>query len=185
MKNLRRLFTRPGWFTVISVYGAAAVASWDGPIAFTIGVLLTGLVEYIVHRWAFHGAERAFPRAYDAIHGAHHRLPDDPGRRIVPLTHSAPVALLAWSALPAGVFSGFAAGYLAYEIAHAVCHLRGRLPASLRPLRRHHARHHHVDPGAAFGVTSPLWDMVFGTMPRAPHPWAVAGSDDDPRPEAL
>jgi sterol desaturase/sphingolipid hydroxylase (fatty acid hydroxylase superfamily) len=163
------------------VYGAWAALAFDASPWLLAGVLVLSLAEYAVHRWAFHGAARFAPGLYDLIHGAHHRLPGDPGRRIVPLTHSIPVAVVMYAALGGGpVFSGALLAYLAYEGVHAAAHYRGRLPAPLRYLRRHHARHHHTDDGAAFGVSSPLWDYLLGTMPKAPHPWEVRGAADQP-----
>lgn len=181
IRRARHLFTRPAWWGVLAVYGGWAALTFSASPFVVVGVAGVGAVEYAVHRWAFHGAKRWAPRLYDAIHGAHHRLPDDPGRRIVPLTHSLPVAGVLYAALGASpAFSGALIGYLAYEVAHAATHARGPLPWPLRALRRHHARHHHVDECAAFGVSSPLWDYLLGTMPKAPHPWEVCGAEDQP-----
>jgi sterol desaturase/sphingolipid hydroxylase (fatty acid hydroxylase superfamily) len=171
---------------VVIVYGAGALLSISDPVwKVAAGAAAFSLVEYAVHRWGFHGARRWAPGLYDVIHGAHHRLPDDPGRRVVPLSHSLPIAVVLMLLTSPPVTCGLFLGYLAYEAAHAVAHRRGPLPWGLRQLRRHHARHHHVDDEAAFGVSSPLWDLVFRTMPRRPHPWAVVGDAQDPRPEAL
>jgi sterol desaturase/sphingolipid hydroxylase (fatty acid hydroxylase superfamily) len=162
----RHILTRPHAATVAAVYGGGAIALlpvpwWDA----AAGVVALTLVEYVVHRWVFHGAGRWAPARYDAIHGAHHRLPADPGRRLVPLTHSLPVAALAYALVPSGVLAGMLLGYLAYEVAHTISHLRGPLRWPLSAIRRHHARHHGPRDDRAFGVTSPLWDRVFGTMP--------------------
>lgn len=49
--------------------------------------------------------------------------------------------------------------------------LRGRVrrrawrPAPLRLSRRYHLRHHYDCMDRAFGVSTPLWDWVFGTLP--------------------
>nr|MDQ3100449.1 sterol desaturase family protein [Bacteroidota bacterium] len=34
---------------------------------------------------------------------------------------------------------------------------------------KHHNLHHYVGDTGAFGVSSPLWDHVFGTMPEDPR----------------
>jgi sterol desaturase/sphingolipid hydroxylase (fatty acid hydroxylase superfamily) len=34
-----------------------------------------------------------------------------------------------------------------------------------RYLKHHHLRHHFSQEGGRFGVSSPLWDLVFGTEP--------------------
>jgi sterol desaturase/sphingolipid hydroxylase (fatty acid hydroxylase superfamily) len=31
--------------------------------------------------------------------------------------------------------------------------------------KRYHMQHHYKTPDQRFGVSSPLWDMVFGTKP--------------------
>lgn len=163
----RHVLTRPPAALVGAVYVilAAAVArpSWG----IVLGFLGFPLVEYIVHRWGFHAASRWWPAAYDRIHGAHHRLPSDPGRRIVPLSHSLPVAGALWLALPGPVVAGLVLGYLIYEGAHGAAHHRGRLPRWLRGIRRHHMIHHLTD-DVAFGVSTRWFDRVFGTMPGEP-----------------
>ncbi|MEX2379667.1 MAG: sterol desaturase family protein, partial [Vicingaceae bacterium] len=35
----------------------------------------------------------------------------------------------------------------------------------LKQLWIHHSIHHYQEDDKAFGVSSPLWDYVFGTMP--------------------
>jgi sterol desaturase/sphingolipid hydroxylase (fatty acid hydroxylase superfamily) len=34
----------------------------------------------------------------------------------------------------------------------------------MRYLKKHHMTHHFANPKGYFGVTSPLWDIVFGTL---------------------
>lgn len=163
----RHVLTRPPAALVGAVYAILAAATARPSWGLLLGLLGFPLVEYIVHRWAFHGAARWWPAAYDRIHGAHHRLPSDPGRRIVPLSHSLPVALLVYAVLPGPVVAGLVLGYLVYEGAHSVAHRRGWLPGWLRGLRRHHMLHHLAD-DTAFGVTTRWWDHVLGTMPKKP-----------------
>jgi sterol desaturase/sphingolipid hydroxylase (fatty acid hydroxylase superfamily) len=33
-------------------------------------------------------------------------------------------------------------------------------------VRQHHMHHHFQTPDKRYGVSSPLWDYVFGTMPK-------------------
>ena len=63
-------------------------------------------------------------------------------------------------------FAGFAAGYVTYAYLHHCIH-RFRPPRPLKFLWRHHLQHHYKCPDRAYGVSSPFWDMVFGTMPPA------------------
>lgn len=201
--KLRRLVTRPNLAVVVLAYGAASAAAArastiDGLAlagAIAAGVAAFSFVEYAVHRWLLHAlAMRLGPRAYELAHGGHHRKPGDPSRRAVPLLYTVPVsAMLVGLARAAGgpgtglgIAAGLLAGYVVFELVHAAVHTP-RWGSRLKPLRRHHARHHHVDEGAAFGVSSPLWDWLLGTMPHQPHPWAVCPSpgDDTDHSEAI
>jgi len=62
-------------------------------------------------------------------------------------------------------FAGFVVGYLFYDGTHYYVH--HFVPATRwgKFLRRHHMTHHHADHDGGFGVSSPLWDLVFRTMP--------------------
>src|SRR3990172_5022542 len=74
----------------------------------------------------------------------------------------------AWIGAPqwiAPLFSGFIIGYLAYDLIHYATHHFPMRWGFLKFLKRYHMMHHYKTPDARFGVSSPLWDKVFGTMP--------------------
>jgi hypothetical protein len=114
--------------------------------------------------------------AYFITHGVHHEYPSDSSRLVLPPAVSVPAAaafylafrllLGAPDALPA--FAGFVVGYLIYDTVHYAVHHR-QLPTALgRYTKRRHYRHHFVDPDRDYGVSSPVWDVVFGTFtPRS------------------
>jgi sterol desaturase/sphingolipid hydroxylase (fatty acid hydroxylase superfamily) len=89
---------------------------------------------------------------------------------MMPLVVTLPVALVLYAlfALVLGrwappVFGGFLHGYLTYDLLHYFIH-RGRMPTRLgRYLRHYHLVHHFKTPDRHFGVSSPLWDVVFRT----------------------
>ena len=62
---------------------------------------------------------------------------------------------------------GIAAGYLFYEVLHRRIHVAAPFGRYGRWARVHHLAHHFGRADANHGVTSPLWDWVFGT--RAPR----------------
>lgn len=139
------------------------------------GVLVWSLTEYLLHRFVFHFVVDSplGRRIHFLLHGVHHDYPRDGDRLVMPLGASVPIGgvfyfLFRASAGPAslGLFGGFVLGYLAYDGLHWAIHrfpLRGPY---LRWIRRHHLVHHsHEDRG--FGVSSPLWDVVFRTMPAS------------------
>lgn len=161
------------------------VVAWFGTLAFLEtgwlevlaglvgGALIWTLMEYWIHRLAFHYHPRG-PRGkwlIYLIHGAHHDYPNDSTRLVTPLSVSIPITILFYwvfrlvlAPYHLAVFTGWAAAYLAYDEIHYVLHhwpLRSRLG---KWLKRHHLRHHFTDPTAGYGVSSPLWDCVFGTL---------------------
>ncbi|EDM75548.1 fatty acid hydroxylase [Plesiocystis pacifica SIR-1] len=146
-------------------------------VAATVGLTLAGifvwtLAEYWLHRIVFH-FER-MPKLHYFLHGIHHVYPNDKYRMVMPPGASAVPAvlfwLLAWAllgrdmALPA--FAGFAIGYLWYDMTHWWTHVgKARTPWG-KKLRKHHMLHHFKDHDLYFGVSTPLWDWVFGTLPK-------------------
>jgi sterol desaturase/sphingolipid hydroxylase (fatty acid hydroxylase superfamily) len=59
---------------------------------------------------------------------------------------------------------GFVGMYVAYEVVHRRLHTHRGVGAVGRYLRRHHFHHHFGNPRLNHGVTSPIWDVVFGTF---------------------
>ena len=65
----------------------------------------------------------------------------------------------------APLFAGFSLGYLIYDLTHYATHHFAMRSGYLKYLRRYHMMHHFKTPNARFGVSSPVWDKVFGTLP--------------------
>ncbi|HRG97179.1 MAG TPA: sterol desaturase family protein [Polyangiaceae bacterium] len=139
------------------------------------GVFFWTFAEYVLHRYVFHFVrESAFWRRFHfLIHGVHHDFPDDKDRLVMPLGASIPMGVgffslfsLTLGAAAAPFFVGFGLGYLAYDGTHFALH-HFKLTGSIgKALRKHHMLHHHLDHAGGFGVSSPLWDLVFRTMPQ-------------------
>jgi dihydroceramide fatty acyl 2-hydroxylase len=140
------------------------------------GLLLWTLSEYWLHRKVFHW-DPDHPighRLHFIIHGVHHDHPNDKMRLVMPPGASIPLAALFFGAfwlvfgLPTAypLFAGFLIGYLVYDYTHYYLH--HFVPRSDRGkrLREQHMRHHFQDHRYGFGVSSPIWDYVFRTMPR-------------------
>jgi sterol desaturase/sphingolipid hydroxylase (fatty acid hydroxylase superfamily) len=137
------------------------------------GVLLWTLLEYLLHRWLFHlppvgpgGKMRAF-----LMHGYHHEFPNDKMRLVAP-------PLMGWTlALSVGIvyallfgkhwaplFGGTALGYLGYDWIHYYTHHFHPRNRVGKWLRRYHLMHHFQDSTVRYGISSPLWDLVFRTF---------------------
>jgi len=137
------------------------------------GLLFWSLTEYWLHRVVLHlEPERGVgAKLHWMFHGAHHEHPNNPDLVVAPPVVSVPLGALfclafylvlgapAWLPFAAG----FMAGYVTYDVTHYRLH-QGRPRSRLsRRLREQHMRHHFQDGTRSFGVTTPLWDHVFGT----------------------
>lgn len=159
------------WAGFAGGYGALSVIA-----LFLAGIVIWTLTEYWLHRLVFHW-EPDHPlgsRLHFIMHGVHHEHPNDPLRLVMPPALSIPLAALFLGLFalifgtPAAypVFSGFIAGYLAYDYTHYYVHHRVPKTAAGKQLREHHMRHHFQDHRYGYGVSSPLWDIVFRTRPQ-------------------
>lgn len=174
------------WMPVVLLFLARGILnralfawSWSAlPLAFLGGVLIWTLAEYVLHRFVFHFRPRTpwQERVSFLFHGVHHAQPRSKTRLVMPPAVSIPLAALFYGFfyLVVGVllqslhwvaplFSGFIAGYLAYDMFHYAMHHVPMRRGVWRSLRRHHMYHHTQTPDLRFGVSSPLWDIVFGT----------------------
>jgi sterol desaturase/sphingolipid hydroxylase (fatty acid hydroxylase superfamily) len=138
------------------------------------GLLTWGLIEYAIHRWVLHRESRIDDARLhgNRVHLAHHLDPYALDRLNVQLSESLPVCaaycLLAWAVAgswQAAVFlyDGLMLGYFFYEYLDYQAHHGGHRGPFVRYFRRYHLLHHHCDAEARFGVTSPLFDLLFGT----------------------
>lgn len=142
-------------------------------LLFLSGVLFWSFFEYIMHRFVFHFASEN-PRMRNIIytmHGVHHEYPRDRERLFMPplpsivlatIVFSLQYLVMGWNAL--GFFPGFMFGYLLYGSMHYAIHAFTP-PSFLKALWRNHHLHHYKYPEKGFGVSSVLWDHVFGTVP--------------------
>jgi sterol desaturase/sphingolipid hydroxylase (fatty acid hydroxylase superfamily) len=159
------------WLGARDGYGAVALV-----LLFAAGLFLWTLTEYWLHRLVFHW-EPDHPlgaRLHFIIHGVHHDHPNDRLRLVMPPGASIPLAalflglfvLIFGSAAAFPIFAGFIAGYLAYDYTHY--HLHHHTPKTKlgKRLREQHMRHHFQDHRYGYGVSSPIWDVVFRTLPR-------------------
>ncbi len=60
---------------------------------------------------------------------------------------------------------GFLIGYASYLFVHYIVHAYQPPKNMFKILWVHHGIHHYMRQDAAFGVSSPLWDVIFRTMP--------------------
>jgi sterol desaturase/sphingolipid hydroxylase (fatty acid hydroxylase superfamily) len=148
------------------------MTSVAGPaVGATIGAVGWTFSEYAFHRWFHVARDGNFARR---THLAHHARQEYLVNSVSVLTWGAMLfvglavlPLLLWSAVPGAVALAFGvawvAAYFVYEWIHAADHLRPPRNAYGRWTRRSHFHHHYEAPLRNFGVTTPIWDLVFGT----------------------
>lgn len=125
------------------------------------------LLEYLVHRHVLHGPWHALRKH----HALHHRDPQWErmtawyAHPLTGLAVGAPLAAL-WS-IPVALLllAGFYAGYTWFRTVHRIVHFHGETvaPRFLGSRLSLHGLHHDY-PDRLFGVTTSMWDRVFGTF---------------------
>ena len=165
------------WTGPIIAWGLWQGFSRPGGAAFTAAVFLAGvlawtLLEYLLHRFIFHwqppGPEG---RVWSfMVHGYHHEFPNDKMRLVAP-----PLMLIFFAVIVGGiyflllkswwlqVFAGTCLGYVAYDWIHYYTHHFNPKRGIGSWLRRYHLKHHYKDGKMRYGISTPLWDFVFGT----------------------
>ncbi len=140
-------------------------------LAMSAGIVSWSFAEYLIHRFLGH-EPKTRPNPFATEHIRHHVE----GNYFAPtwkkgLTAVIATCALAWPAVSlAGATAGllyvlgFVGAYLGYELMHRREHTHPGAHAYARWARRHHFHHHFGDPTSNHGVTSPVWDWVFGTL---------------------
>jgi sterol desaturase/sphingolipid hydroxylase (fatty acid hydroxylase superfamily) len=138
--------------------------------ALLFGAFTWTFMEYVIHRWLGHDP-RLRPNPFAAEHVRHHGQGNyfapgwkKAGAAVVTtaLLLGPAVAIAGW-AMGIGYVIGFVGMYLGYEVMHRREHTHPGIGRYARWARRHHFHHHFTNPRANHGVTTPIWDWVFGT----------------------
>jgi sterol desaturase/sphingolipid hydroxylase (fatty acid hydroxylase superfamily) len=133
------------------------------------GVFTWTFLEYVIHRWGGH--DRRFRKTPFGQEHTRHHIDDYFAptwkKLLAALGVTAIASVVATSLVGAAAGLAYVAGlmtfYGVYEVLHRIEHTHAGIGPYGRWARRHHFHHHFVDGRANYGVTSPLWDMVFGT----------------------
>ena len=142
-------------------------------LLFIAGIFSWTFFEYMVHRYVFHWVSDN-PRAQRIsylMHGNHHEFPRDKQRLFMPpvpsLIFSCMFLLLFYAIMGVNsmaFFPGFILGYLIYGSMHYAIHAWSPPFKWMKPIWRNHHLHHYKSEEKGFGVSSPFWDLVFGTQ---------------------
>ncbi|NJN27236.1 MAG: fatty acid hydroxylase [Cyclobacteriaceae bacterium] len=139
------------------------------------GILLWTLFEYLMHKHMYHMLPTNKVKGWIQynMHGIHHEYPKDKQRLAMPplviiiisfaflFTFRLLMGDLAYAFTP-----GFLFGYAGYLCVHYIVHAYQPPKNAFKVLWVNHGIHHYKDPDVAFGVSSPLWDYIFRTLPK-------------------
>lgn len=174
------------WVPVLTFFMYRSFIIGNNPIiliavAFALGLFLWTFAEYILHRFLFHFPPKTpwQERLSFLFHGIHHKQPKVKSRLVMPPAVSVPLALVFYGIFHlvfsvvltnpgwvSPVFAGFILGYILYDMTHYSTHHIPMKKGYFRMVRQQHMHHHFKTPNQRFGVTTPFWDYVFGTMPE-------------------
>jgi 4-hydroxysphinganine ceramide fatty acyl 2-hydroxylase len=145
---------------------------------FISGIFSWSLFEYLLHKYLFHmdafmPDNFQFALVHFIVHGIHHILPNDKNRLVMPPILSFSILLLMsplFYLIPlknAYLFAfkaGFFTGYIIYDLIHYYLHHgKPKHNSFLGKLKKYHMQHHYTHHYSKFGLSSPIWDYVFGT----------------------
>ena len=139
---------------------------WASLAFFVVGALFFTFLEYAVHAWLFH--ENHPLKVFIEGHAHHHQNPFS--YDAMPFFMSALIAtIFAWllhfiMPLPDALafVGGMALGYFNYGIMHHIMHRREFKSNYWRYMQEFHFVH-HKKPKLNHGITTDIWDRVFGT----------------------
>ena len=165
------------WVPVVAyqlVVATGLLSAGSIALAFGLGVLFWTLTEYAMHRYVFHfkATSKAGQYLVFLFHGIHHDDPEDPTRLVMPPVVSIALGALFYALFTATLgpvntrpfFAGFISGYLVYDYIHFATHHFRPKTAWGKVLKENHMKHHYLKKGGKWGVSSPLWDHVFGSF---------------------
>ncbi|KAI4372085.1 hypothetical protein MLD38_010366 [Melastoma candidum] len=132
-------------------------------------------MEYTLHRFVLHMKTKSYwaNTAHYLFHGCHHKHPMDGLRLVFPPAGTAILCVPVYNLLrlistptttPA-LFGGVLMGYVIYECTHYYLHYGQPSSSMPQKLKKYHLNHHYRMQSKSFGITSSLWDHVFGTCP--------------------
>lgn len=142
-----------------------------------LGIFIWTLMEYSLHRFLFHIKTKSYwgNTFHYLIHGCHHKHPMDGLRLVFPPAATAVLSFPVWNMIkllstptttPA-LFGGGLLGYVMYDVTHYYLHHGQPTGQVTRHLKKYHLNHHFRIQDKGFGITSSIWDNVFGTLPQS------------------
>ncbi|KAH7055466.1 hypothetical protein BKA57DRAFT_490167 [Linnemannia elongata] len=181
------VFTRTPWYMVpilwlpviaFNVYRGLqqGLTTENTSVLFVAGMFVWTLAEYMIHRFLFHLDDLLPESNYSNIghfllHGIHHYLPMDRLRLVMPpvlaIALAIPINYLMHSLMPLAqgyvMMAGLLFGYVLYDMTHYYLHHAKVFKIHFKEMKTYHLAHHYKNFEGGYGITSKIWDRVFGT----------------------
>lgn len=163
--------------------------------AFLTGVILWTFAEYILHRFLghVHKGRNFFKTEHLQHHARANYFAPASGKAMAAISVAAVLVASLSLVMPlisaVALMVGFTGMYGLYEIVHYRFHMKDPVAMPFIILRKHHFYHHFHDPKMNHGVTTRVWDRVFGTFvkvekvvvpSRMPLQWLLDGTEVKP-----
>jgi len=151
-------------FLGLSIYYSTDI--WASIAFFAVGAIFFTFLEYAVHAWLFHKDHPL--KVFIEGHAHHHQNPFS--YDAMPFFMSAVIAsFFAWlfhffmpTSDALAIVGGMTLGYFNYGIMHHIMHRREFSSRYWRYMQEFHFVH-HKKPLLNHGITTDIWDRVFGT----------------------
>jgi sterol desaturase/sphingolipid hydroxylase (fatty acid hydroxylase superfamily) len=142
---------------------------------FWFGFMIFTWVEYQIHRHLFHMSTftKWREKIQYLIHGIHHEFPKDKDRLAMPPLASIAIGTIFlligkwimgdWAY---SFMAGFLISYSNYLLIHYLVHAYQPPNNFFKILWVNHGVHHYKKGEGVYGVSSPLWDFIYGTMEK-------------------
>jgi sterol desaturase/sphingolipid hydroxylase (fatty acid hydroxylase superfamily) len=184
-------------YLLLSIVAIGVFTQYPAPLAPTlatiaVSALIYPLVWYVLHRWVLHSRwmfkTPLLASTWKRIHYDHHQDPNHLEVLFGALHTTLPTIALATAPLGyaigwfwvgtvdaaiGGAAIAFATGLLTtcfYEFCHCIQHLAYKPKSKwLAEMKKRHMAHHFHDENGNFGITTFLWDKLFGTFYDRPE----------------
>ena len=174
----------------IAIFAARPAPLAPTLIAIAVATFIYPLVWYVLHRWVLHSRWMFkvpfLASTWKRIHYDHHQDPNHLEVLFGALHTTLPTIALAtlpigyaiglpWGSDAAigGAAAAFATGLLTtcfYEFVHCIQHLAYKPKRKfLQEMKKRHMAHHFHDENGNYGITTFLWDKLFGTFYDRPE----------------
>ena len=163
------------WFFYRS-FNSDAISIEMFSLVAVFSLLIWTFTEYTLHRFVFHYKAKSRFGKYIIFlfHGIHHDDPNDKTRLVMPPVPAVMIVSILYflfkQFIPGQLLNAFMGwfliGYLIYDYIHYATHHFPMKGKTARFLKKWHIQHHHTKEPVQYGVSNPLWDYIFRTLPK-------------------